>query len=212
MSESPGDLRIWQLALDASAEDLARLGRFLSRGERERASRLQFERDRDRFVAGRGQLREVLGELLELPPEVVRFTYGLQGKPALAYDHDSEIRFNLSHSENLALLAVTSGREIGVDLEFIRDDINPLELAPSAFSPEECDSLAQLPESERLLAFYGYWTRKEAFIKALGLGFTRETKTFTLTLEEEQSIEGCTITPLDAPIGFIAALAVEISP
>ena len=202
-----GEGRVWRLSLDRDASEFARLHAFLSDDERERAARFHFERDRNRFAAGRGQLREVLGELLEIPPSAVRFTYGPQGKPALA--HETDLRFNLSHSQDLALLAVTQNQEVGVDLEFIRPDLDPLEVAPSVFSPDECAVLESLPEEERIPAFYGYWTRKEAFIKALGIGFTRDTREFTVTLELEQTLEGHTILPLDAPPGFSAALAIK---
>ena len=204
-SPSLANARIRQFPLDRDASELARLHAFLNDDERERAARFHFERDRNRFVVGRGTLREVLGELLEISPTDVQFAYGPQGKPALA--HDTDLRFNLSHSQDWALLAVTEGREVGVDLEFLRQDLNPLEVAPSVFSPEECAALENLPEPERLAAFYGYWTRKEAFIKALGLGFTRDTREFTVTLEPEQTLEGHTILSLNAPHDFLAAIA-----
>ena len=196
------------LSLDRDASELSRLHTFLSPDERARAARFHFERDRNRFVVGRGTLRETLGELLEISPTEVRFAYGPQGKPEL--HHETNLRFNLSHSQDLALLAVTKNREVGVDLEFMRPDLDTLEIAPSVFSPEECASLESLPESERLAAFYGYWTRKEAFIKALGLGFSRDTKEFTVTLEQEQALEGHTILALDAPPGFAAALSISV--
>ena len=197
--------RLRWLSLTTDTETLARLHAFLSDDERERAARFHFARDRDRFVAGRGQLRETLGALLKVPPAAVEFAYGPQGKPALA--HETDLRFNLSHSQDWALLAMTVGCEVGVDLEFMRPDLNPLEVAPSVFSPEECAVLENLPESERLAAFYGYWTRKEAFIKALGLGFARDTREFTVNLEPEQVVEDSTILSLDAPPGFLAAIA-----
>lgn len=198
---------VCRFSLDRDASELSRLRAFLSPDERERASRFRFERDRNRFVAGRGTLRETLGELLEISPVEVRFAYGPQGKPEL--NHETDMRFNLSHSQDWALLAVTEGREVGVDLEFMRSDLNPLEIAPSVFSPEECAVLENLPESERLAAFYGYWTCKEAFIKALGLGFSRDTREFTVTREPEQTLEGHTILSLDVPTVFAGALALR---
>ena len=201
-----GNVCLRWFSLASNTDELARLGDFLSLDERARAARFHFARDRDRFVAGRGQLREVLGGLLKVPPEGVRFAYGPQGKPALA--HETDLRFNLSHSQDLALLAITENWEVGVDLEFIRADLDPMEIAPSVFSPDECAVLGNLPESERLATFYGYWTRKEAFIKALGVGFTRDTKTFTVNLEQEQTLEGYAIIAFDTQVGFASAIAV----
>jgi 4'-phosphopantetheinyl transferase len=129
-------------------------------------------------------LRSILAHYLDCQPAQVRFVYAAHGKPMLAGATD--LRFNLTHSHGLALLAVTRGREIGVDVEHIRDDIDREPLAERFFSPVEVAALRSLAVELRREAFYRCWTRKEAFIKAVGKGLALPLDRFDVTLGPDE--------------------------
>lgn len=179
---SRDDVHVWKLRLNKSESDLHVLGRTLASDERAKAGRFHFERDRRRFIAARGQLRLILGRYCEADPRSVVFSYGPRGKPFLAQPVQArKIAFNLSHSGELALAAVTQNRSIGIDLE----EIHPLDdfrrIAERFFSPRENEVLSRLPESEQLEAFFHCWTRKEAYVKATGDGLARPTESFDVS-------------------------------
>lgn len=185
---SERDVHVWQWDLDVRSSDFERYWRTLSTEERQRADRFSDERHRRRFVAGRGELRRVLGWYLALPPRAVRLGYGSEGKPfCIVQPPDWRICFNLSHSGNLAALAVASGFEVGIDVEQIRpiEESVPLEV----FSSRECAEFGALPEDERQRVFFENWARKEACLKALGTGFTLPPTHFEFDL----SVHGDTI-------------------
>jgi 4'-phosphopantetheinyl transferase len=148
------------------------LARTLSSDEIERAERFRFERDRDHYIAARGALRAILGRYLNLDPASLAFTYGAQGKPSLP--GDAELGFNLSHSEALALVAVSAGRPVGVDLEAVRAFEKLVDVPAHIFSPRELAEFKRLGPSEQPRAFFNAWTRKEAIVKATGLGFSTD--------------------------------------
>jgi 4'-phosphopantetheinyl transferase len=175
------EVHVWRLTLDLPDDSLGRLWVTLAEDERGRASRFHFERHRKRFVAGRGQVRAVLACYLDREPAGLRFSYGLHGKPALA-GAGGDLQFNQSHSAGAALLAVTRGREVGVDLEQVRPREHFEALARRFFAPAEVAALAAVPAAQRELAFYQCWTRKEAFLKAGGEGLARPLDQFTVSL------------------------------
>lgn len=164
------DLHLWCFALDLKAEERAELAATLSPDEAERARRFYFDRDRHRFTAARGRLRQILASYLQVAPAEIAFTYGEHGKPALA--GGGHLCFNLSHSEGLALCGVTRGRAIGVDLEAIKPERIDDGLLAYVFSASDCALLRSLTPAERCQAFYHGWTRKEAYLKALGSGLS----------------------------------------
>ena len=185
---SPPDLRpgrdevhVWRAALDRDDSEVERLWAALTPDERERAQRFHFDRDRRRFVVARGVLREILGHSLALAPALIRFAYNEYGKPSLREDADG-LRFNASHSAGAALYACTSGREVGVDIELLRDDFASFEVAERFFSPAEVRSLGSLPAHLRTQGFFNCWTRKEAYIKALGKGLSHPLDSFCVSL------------------------------
>jgi 4'-phosphopantetheinyl transferase len=169
---SPADVHVWQLALDVDPPTLAALERTLSADERARADRFHFRRDRDRFVAARGTLRTLVARYLGLGPAELRFAYGPQGKPRLAGDDDAELRFNLAHSEGVALLAVTRGRAVGVDVERVRPERATRDVAERFFARAEVTALRAYPPDEWAAAFFACWSRKEAYVKARGEGLS----------------------------------------
>jgi len=162
------DIHVWRIALELRDATLAQMRETLAEDERQRADRFHFEKDRRHFIAGRGALRAILSRYLGRRAQEVRFAYTNYGKPHPA--EETLLRFNLAHSHGLALLAMTHGREIGVDLELIRDNLEGEQLAERFFSPREVDALRTLPPELRREAFFHCWTRKEAYIKAIGKG------------------------------------------
>ena len=163
------DVHVWKASLDLNSSELDCLRQTLATDEQKRAERFRFKKHRDRFIVGRGVLRTILGMYLDRHPDQFRFRYTQYGKPELSVEAD-DLSFNLSHSRDLALYAVTQKREIGVDVEFIREDINLLGIAKRFFSEREYAQLQALPRSCQLQTFFDCWTRKEAFIKAKGEG------------------------------------------
>ncbi len=169
--------------LDGGPEIIPTLVKLLDNAERHRASRFVFERDRFRFIVGRARLRQLLSARLGVRPEVVEFAYGKRGKPALASAYaDSNLRFNVSHSEDVAVYAFTYGREIGVDVEAIRPLTDADDIASRFFSRYEYEIYLALDACDRPLGFFNCWTRKEAFIKALGDGLYYPLDSFDVTL------------------------------
>lgn len=167
-----GVVDVWRVRLDTPEPAARSLERLLSSDEVKRADRFRFAQDRRRFVMARAMLRQVLGAYLGASPSSLRFAYGPQGKPRLADAccGRGHATFNLSHSGALALLAVAKGCDIGVDLEAVRPLTEASAMARRIFSAAELTALAAMPEGERDLAFYRFWTRREAWVKALGTG------------------------------------------
>ena len=164
------EVHVWQVDLDFDRACLPSLEELLSRDELARASRLYFESDRRRHIAGRAALRGILGHYLRTPAAALSFRYNDFGKPAL--DCDTDLFFNLSHSGSVALIAMTRGIPIGVDVEFMRLDVDFTGIAARFFSDSENAVLLSLPLQQRCRCFFDCWTRKEAYIKALGEGLS----------------------------------------
>lgn len=187
-SLADGEVHIWRSHLERDDRAVQSLLELLSPEEQARAGRYYFQRDRTHFVVARGTLRVILGRYLDLAPRRLRFTYNQYGKPALSSEAgDGRLRFNVSHSHGLALFAVASGREIGVDLEQVRADFASLEVAERFFSPAEVSGLRALPPGARTSAFFNCWTRKEAYIKARGEGLSHPLHRFTVPLGSDES-------------------------
>jgi 4'-phosphopantetheinyl transferase len=159
--------------------------RYVSPEELQRADRLLEPRKRDRFLACRGLLREILGGYVRIKPDELHIAAGAHGKPYLATDSaaNARLHFNLSHSGGLFLLAIAADREVGIDVEQLRDDTSYPEMARLAFSLREQNELFGLPEQQQRSAFYRVWTRKEAYLKACGLGFSLPSNSFDITLQ-----------------------------
>ena len=172
--ELPQDeVHVWRAGLDLSAERLEQLHQLLSADEQQRVARFYFEKDRRHYAAARGFLRTILARYLRLEPAHLRFSYNTFGKPEVAAGlSDNSVRLNLAHSHGLALFAVTRTREIGVDLEQVSAERATMDIAQRFFAPAEVAVLHSLPEQARCRAFFSCWTRKEAFIKARGLGLS----------------------------------------
>jgi 4'-phosphopantetheinyl transferase len=183
MALSSAQVHVWRVSLEPDASGVEQLQRNLSADELQRAARFHFPRDRRRFIVARGALRDILGRYLGMPPSDLDFCYSSYGKPALAHAPGEEwLRFNVSHSHELALVAVTRDREVGVDLEYLRSDIACEEIAAHFFSGSERASLRALPTEVKHQAFFNCWTRKEAYIKAHGEGLSLPLDQFDVSL------------------------------
>jgi 4'-phosphopantetheinyl transferase len=170
---SRDEIHVWSASLDIGSEQLAELERTLSPDEMARARRFYFERDRQKYIGRRGILRAILATYLETKPSAIRFLYNEFGKPRLEGSQEAHgLSFNLSHSGALNLVAVGIDREVGVDIELIDSSVASDEVARRFFSPSEVATLEALPQSLRLAGFFKCWARKEAFIKARGMGLS----------------------------------------
>ena len=168
-----GAVDLWAASLDPASMLASRLAWCLAPDEEARARRFVASHDRDRFAAGRAFLRLLLARYLGVAARDLGFRYDPHGKPVLADPHCG-LRFNLAHSGTLAVCAVTRGsRDVGVDVEHVKPIENAEALARAVLSPLELVRLGALPEPVRLRSFYEAWTRKEAFLKALGCGLNR---------------------------------------
>ncbi|MBW4642228.1 MAG: 4'-phosphopantetheinyl transferase superfamily protein [Goleter apudmare HA4340-LM2] len=208
----PDDVHVWRIDLEQPESKLENFAATLSSDELARAQRFYFQEHRQRFIAGRGTLRAILGCYLGIAPGEVAFDYQSRGKPVLADKlADSGLAFNLSHSQGLGLCGV-SYRQIGVDLEYVRpiDDIEAL--AKRFFLPRECEVVRSLPPNEQQQVFFRYWTCKEAYLKATGEGIAQlEQAQVYLTLTEPAKLQTSTkwsLLELLPANNYIAAVAV----
>jgi len=215
-------IHVWRVSLDQNPDRIAESNEILSPDERDRAARFHFAKDRNQFIEARAALRLLLGRYLKHAPKDLAFSFGGHGKPALADELSNDrLRFNLSRRHGLALIAFTHDREIGVDLELIRDDQSLFEVAEMFFSENELATWRSLPASSQSQGFYNCWTRKEAYIKARGEGLSFPLKQFDVSLapgEPAKLIEvrgdaseaaRWTLHELPVNEGYVAALAVE---
>jgi 4'-phosphopantetheinyl transferase len=217
-----GEVHVWRGDLNLDGALLRQLREVLSTDERLRADRFHFQKDRDHFVAARGGLRDILARYTDVAPRSLRFSYSPYGKPLLSGETGGgPLRFNVSHSNGVALYAVTAERRVGVDIECVREEFAGLEVAERFFSRREVSALRALAPCERAHAFFDCWTRKESYIKARGEGLSHPLHLFTVSLtpgqpaallcteDEPQEAARWSLVELSPGPGFRAALAVE---
>lgn len=213
----PREVQVWGVSLTASDQTLSLYQSALSVDERNRAGRLRFENLRRAFTISRGGLRFLLAGFLGRHPKEIAFDYGPRGKPEL--QHRSRLRFNLSHSGLVALFAFTLDCELGLDVEQLRELPDHEAIATRFFSAGEVTELRSLDPAERLAAFFRCWTRKEAYIKAVGDGLAIPLDQFQVTLLPGvrasllkaaggfESVETWTLHHLEPARGYVGALA-----
>lgn len=178
---APGEIDVWSVRLDPPAEQVERLGRCLSPDEWERANRFRFDKHRRQYVVGRGALRTLLASYLGTRPELVNFSYGPRGKPFLD-PPQNDLQFNLTNSDELALVGFVLGRELGVDVEYLRRMADCEQISERFFSESERTVLRSIPFPAKEEAFFNCWTRKEAYLKAVGEGLAAPLDSFDVTL------------------------------
>lgn len=176
----PGQAHIFRLRLDLPEDRLTALHTWLDDDERHRAGRYHFDRDRRKFIAAHGQVRQILADILALDPEAIRFDHNPYGKPALSGKTD--LHFNLTHSRGLGLLGLCTGQELGIDLEVEQREVEIEAIARRFFAPGEVERLLALPAGLRRAAFFNCWTRKEAYIKGRGQGLSIPLDAFEVSL------------------------------
>lgn len=216
------DLHLWHADLSLSVDTLSLLASALSPDETNRAERFVFDKDRRSFIAARGILRNILGLYVKSEPQDIVFSYNDFGKPSLADNtNDDDLRFNMSHSYGQALYALTVARNIGVDLELIRSNVDYEGLTKRFFSPTEASVLLSLPPHSRKEAFFKCWTRKEAYIKALGKGLSMALDSFDVSMspgedarltghaDDPEELERWSLIDLDPHPRYAGAIAVE---
>ncbi len=203
-----GEIHVWRASLSTDKTTLRSLEATLADQERERARRFIFERDRDRHVAARGILRDLLGKYLRRAPESVEFVYGPFGKPDIASAASRpEIRFNLSHSHGLVVVAIGRKREVGIRCRVDPGPISACKRGDSEahyFSAKESDELSKLPAEVRTEGFFLCWTRKEAYIKAKGDGLQIPLDSFDVSLTPGRP---ATLSSVDEPRWGIESFA-----
>lgn len=216
------DVHLWPVRVRGSEALAERFSPLLSSEERDRAARFRFEHLRRAFTLTRSSLRILLGHYLNASPGGIVFEYGSQGKPCVGAP--SRVKFNVSHSGELALLAFTLDCELGVDIEQIRPMPDMPEIADRYFCAEEAAELMALPADRRESAFFLCWTRKEAYIKAVGDGLSAPLDSFQVTLRPEEparfihldgntdAAANWTLHDLNLTPGYAAALAYRESP
>ena len=216
------EAHVWRASLEQPEAVMLQLQQTLSPDERLRAGKFRFDRDRQHFTIARGVLRTLLGRYLHMPPADLQFAYNEQGKPSLAMPaQDKPLHFNLSHSHNLALVAFSYVGPVGVDIEYMRSGVSAEQLARVSFSPREQALLLALPLEERQQAFYTCWTRKEAYIKGRGTGFSLESHLFDVAFlpgepaallasrEDPHEPSRWTLQTLEPGDDYAGALAIE---
>jgi len=177
------EVLVWRIDMDNSPVRRE----ILSDDELARIQRLRAPRERRRIAAARTALRQLLGGALETDPRGLRFVYGPHGKPALCTPNGGDLHFNLSHSGTIAMVAMSRGRVVGIDVERVRPDFDVEATARRWFSRAEYDGISSLPVSVRRSAFFVVWTRKEALIKARGDGLATGLDRFTVAVPPDES-------------------------
>jgi 4'-phosphopantetheinyl transferase len=201
---------------------MASFEQILSQDERTRAKQFKFEADRNRFIAGRGLLRNILSSYLQTDPAELRFKFSKRGKPSLeGMPEQDTVYFNVAHSKDFILIAATRACAVGIDVEWIRPIDDAEDIAARFFSPRETARLMALPKDRRTSAFFSLWTRKEAWLKATGDGISEMLNEVEVScLPDEpakvlaisgnvEAAQRWTLLDLSPAPGFAAAVAVE---
>ncbi len=182
------EVHLWSVDLHPAEDKVAALRRLLTPEEIQRSERFKFDRHRRRFIVRRGALRRLVGAYLDQDPAAVSFAEGEKGKPFVPQSGTPAdvLHFNLTDSKDLAIYAFTRGAELGVDVEILRPMPDALDIAEHFFAADEREDLRRVPEADRADAFFNCWTRKEAYIKAIGEGLSEPLDRFCVTLTPGQ--------------------------
>ena len=215
-----GVVHVWRASLEKSQAERDALWRFLSSEERVRAERFHFDVHRHHFIVGRGMLRWLNGRYLQIPPKDIQFSYGAYDKPALV--NDLALKFNVSHSHDGLLIAFVQETAVGVDIEYTNRKMDGMDsIARRYFSPKENAAYLSVADNEKPDVFFNCWTRKEAFIKAVGEGLAFPLDAFEVSLlpgepavllqvrGSEREAARWSMCAFDPFFGYRAALIVE---
>jgi len=181
------EVHVWSVPLEVTDDAQRELETVLSEQERRRAGQYVFEHDRRDFIAGRATLRIVLGRYLRLAPKAVDLYKDSNGKPHLTRRCHRDLRFNMSRSHGLGLIAICGGEDVGIDVELVRDIEDAAAVVERFFCPEEISEWTALDRSRRTRAFFDCWTRKEAYVKAVGSGLQIPLNSFAVSFLEGET-------------------------
>lgn len=212
------EVHLWKINLDQSPINIKDGFKILNQDEKIKAQKFHFEKHQHRFIIARSTLKRILSFYLSLPPEAIEFQYNDYGKPELVdYLNNQQLQFNLSHSENLAIYAITSYHLIGVDVEYIRPMPDAENLAKRFFAYQEFEQISYLPTTKKDKEFFTLWTAKEAYLKAIGKGLSGGLETVKVSSDEPRKfinlpeINHTTWTLLSfvPQVNYLAAMAVQ---
>ncbi|MHB8596181.1 MAG: 4'-phosphopantetheinyl transferase family protein [Ktedonobacteraceae bacterium] len=216
------EVHVWRASLNAPLSNIESLKLLLTDEEVARAERFYFEKGRHGYIVTHGILRILLGRYLDVDPRQLRFGTNTYGKPSVENPaRDARLHFNLSHTHELVVFAFTYLGEVGIDIEYMRANVEYEELAKHFFSPYESAVLHNLPEDMKQEAFFNCWTRKEAYIKARGMGLSLPLDLFDVSLkpgepaallgsrENGQEVARWTFQAMSMPPDYAGALAIE---
>lgn len=164
---SDNQVNIYIVPLDKSPFSLEYLSSILSEDERKRSDRYKFLSDKNKFIICRGMLRVILSKYLDIPPDLIKFDYTDKGKPFIK---DTNLSFNLSHSQQLAVYAISVNEFLGIDLEYLGKNTDFEAIAKRFFTSREYEFIKGLNERDKKEVFLRLWTRKEAYLKAIAQG------------------------------------------
>jgi len=215
-----GAIVVWITRVSTALDSLTFLEPCLDLHDRERAARFRFPEDRARFVLGRGLLRKCLGGYLQQTPGMIELAYTDRGRPV--FPQDETLQFSISHTHDLVAIALTAHARVGIDLEYVQPDLDPLELAARIFSEKDLRTFQALPRHETLAAFFRAWTRKEAYLKARGEGiaeglqlvsvsFAPEETTSLTDAREESRAQAWRLHALPVPADYLGTVACDDS-
>jgi 4'-phosphopantetheinyl transferase len=175
------EIHVWRILVTDFIPQLNQYWQLLNTTEQQQAKKFIQIKHQNRFIIIHGILRRIISNYLNINPHNINFTNNEFGKPSLSF-HES-LNFNISHSNDVALLAFTKNNTIGIDVEFNKKNIEIFEIANKFFTPEEANSINNLPIELQLEHFFTYWTCKEAFIKAIGKGLSYSLKNFNIDID-----------------------------
>ena len=184
---APNQTHIWFINFSQQLNNLSFFLSILSKEEKEKASKFKFKKDKNCSIITRGALRLLSGKYLNLNPKDIRFKYGEYGKPY--YNMETKLKFNVSHSGNMAVIGFVLIDDIGVDIEEIKTDFEVFDIASNYFSKLEIETLNELPKEKHVECFYRCWTRKESFIKAKSQGLSFPLDSFSVSIHSDKHTE-----------------------
>jgi 4'-phosphopantetheinyl transferase len=216
----PGQVHVWYALIDRTQAEIGEFERILSPEETDRARRFRKVSDRERYLVRQGILRRLLSQYLSCDPSEVEIRRDVNGKPYLSARMNLDnLQFSESDSDNMAAFAFTRSSRLGVDIEKIREFPDMLEIVEQHFTQREKHEVLSCPEDQRLILFYRFWTRKEAVLKAQGDGLLRQldsvdvatgddSRLIKVFIEEGSVADEYSVTDIEGPLGFAAAVAV----
>ncbi len=174
-------LHLWKIPLNISEKEISSLVLSLSEEERKSATRFRFDKHRHRYIIAHAAMRKIVANHLNISTHALNIDFNKYGKP---YISNNPLYFNLSHSEDIALVSISFHGQVGIDIEFLKSEIDMLGIAQRFFHPIEFEQLIKIPPENRSHYFYTCWTGKEAFLKAKGIGIANHLKMFALDLQD----------------------------